>query len=53
MVVIPTDMGLIKDFLLVSLGLPDPINDSTIFSWLLNFSTSEADKFDFSRKNRI
>ena len=23
----PTDMGVIKDFLLVSLGLPDPIND--------------------------
>ena len=26
-VVIPTDIGVIKDFLLVSLGLPDPIND--------------------------
>ena len=28
----PTDMGVIKDFLLFSLGLTDPINDSAIFS---------------------
>jgi len=31
-VVILTDIGVIKDLLLVSLGLPDPIKDSTIFS---------------------